>query len=117
MREKIMKVPVKQAFDLMPALPPRDDAEVEDLMEVVSRLPRENLEEIARSLLRAALGHKRTGDPGCPGCLTNLAEDFLVTIALRRDPEHDKALKVAPTMPAGPEGSVDVEEMLQARGL
>ena len=112
-----MKAPVKQAFDLIPGLPARDDAELEDLMKVVSRLPRENLEEIARSLLRAALGHKRTGDPGCPGCLTNLAEDFLFAIALRRNPEHDRALKEAPTMPAGHEGSVDVEEMLQARGL
>ena len=45
-----MGTPVKQAFDLLPGLPSRDDAEVGELMDVVSRLPRENLEEIARSL-------------------------------------------------------------------
>ena len=54
-----MAAPVKRAFDLMPGLPLRDDDELEKLMEVVSRLPREGVEEIARSLLRAALGHKR----------------------------------------------------------
>jgi len=106
--------PLKQAFDLMPGLPERDDAELRDLMEVISRLPRENVDEIARDLLRAALGHRRTGDSAY---LTCLAEDALVTIWLRRDPELDRALRDAPRKPAGPSGSVDVEEMLRERGL
>jgi hypothetical protein len=106
--------PVKQAFDLLPGLPPRDDGELGELMDVVSRLPRENADEIARSLLRAALGHRRTGDPGY---LVTLAEDCLVSIGLRRDPGLDRALREAPARPAGPEGSVDVEDMLRERGL
>lgn len=109
-----MNAPVKQAFSLMPGLPARDDGELRELMDVVTRLPRENADEIARDLLRAALGYKRTGDHSY---LTCLAEDALVTIRLRRDPELDRALAEAPRKPAGPEGSVDVEEMLRERGL
>jgi hypothetical protein len=109
-----MEGPLKQASDLMPGLPERDDAELRELMEVITRLPRENVEEIARDLLRAALGHQRTGDPSY---LTGLADDALVTIRLRRDPELDRALRDAPRKPAGPSGSVDVEEMLRERGL
>jgi hypothetical protein len=109
-----METPVKQAFDRMPGLPPRDDEEIEQLMEVVSRLPRENVEEIARSLLRAAVGFKRTGNSGH---LTTLAVDSVVAIGLRRDPEVDRALREAPVRPAGPEDSVDVEAMLRGRGL
>lgn len=109
-----MEGTVKQAFNLLPGLPGRDDAELAELMEVVASLPRENIEEIARDLLRAALGHKRTGDSSY---LTCLAEDALVTIGLRRDPELDRALRGAPRKPAGPSGSVDVEEFLRERGL
>ena len=47
----------------------------------------------------------------------NLAEDSLVTIGLRRDPGLDRALREAPSTPAAPGGSVDVEEMLRERGL
>lgn len=109
-----MGAPAKQAFDLMPGLPLRDDAELGELMEIVGRLSRENVEEIARNLLRAALGHRRTGDPSYLGCR---AEDALVTIWLRRDPELDRALKEAPKKPVGPVGSVDIKEMLRGRGL
>jgi hypothetical protein len=107
-------IPVKQAFDLMSGLPSRDDPELGELMEVVTRLPKENADEVTRSLLRAALGYQRTGDPRY---LTCLAEDTLVTFRLRRDPEVDRALRQAPNKPAGPAGSVDVEEMLRERGL
>lgn len=105
---------VKQSFDLMPGLPARDDPELVELMEVIARLPKENVDEIARDLLRAALGSRRTGNPAY---LTCLAEDALVTIRLRRDPELDRALREAPRKPAGPGGSVDVEDMLRERGL
>ncbi len=105
---------VKQAFDLMPGLPSRDDAELGELMEIIGRLPSENVDEIARNLLRAALGYRRTGNPSYLACL---AEDALVSIRLRRDPELDRALREAPKKPVGPEGSVDVEEMLRERGL
>jgi hypothetical protein len=109
-----MEAVVKQAFDLLPGLPSRDDAEVGELMDVISRLPRENLEEIARSLLRAALATKRAGNPGYLECL---AEDTLVTFRLRRDAEVDRAIREAPVKPAGPEGSVEVEKMLRERSL
>lgn len=109
-----MEAVAKQAFDLLPGLPSRDDAEVEELMDVISRLPRENLEEIARSLLRAALATKRTGSPEYLECL---AEDTLVTFRLRRDAEVDRAIREAPAKPAGPGGSVDVEKMLRERNL
>lgn len=109
-----MGAQVKQAFDLMPGLPARDDPELVELMEVIARLPRENVDEIARDLLRAALGTRRTGDTAYLGCL---AEDALVTVRLRRDPELDRALREAPRKPAGPRGSVDVDAMLRERGL
>lgn len=106
--------PFKPPFGLMPGLPARDDPELTELMEVIARLPRENVDEVARNLLRAALGHQRTGDPDY---LTRLAEDALVTIRLRRDPELDRALTRAPRHPAGPGGSIDVEEFLREHGL
>ena len=109
-----MRGPVKQAFDQMPGLPERDDAELQELMDVVTRLPRENVDEIARDLLRAALGCRRTGDSSY---LTCLAEDARVTIRLRRDPGVDRALREAPGKPADPSGSIKVEEMLRERGL
>jgi hypothetical protein len=65
-------------------------------------------------LLRAALARKCTADPAY---LTCLAEDALVTIGLRTDPEHDKALAQAAKEPAGPGGSIDVEKILRERGL
>lgn len=109
-----MEGTIKQAFDLMPGLPGRDDAEVAELMEVIAKLPRENVEEVVRDLLRAAAGRDRTGDSSYLDCL---ATDALVTIRLRSDPEVDRALRDAPRKPAGPGGSVDVEAMLAERGL
>ena len=77
-------------------------------------LPRQNVEEIAWDLLRAALGHRRTGDHSY---LTCLAEDALVTIRLRRDPELDRALTQALKKPVDPRATVGVEEMLRECGL
>ena len=88
--------------------------EIEALMAVVGRMPQENLEEIARSLLRCAAGYERTGDAGY---LTNLAIDSLVTLRLQSDPDCEKALSEAPAHPAGPTASVDVREMIAQRGL
>lgn len=105
---------VKQGFNMMPGMPSRDDDELGELMEVITRLPRENVDEVARSLLRAALGYERTGDPEY---LTRLAQDALVTARLRRDPEVDRALREAPDKPTGPAQTLDVEEMLRERGL
>jgi hypothetical protein len=109
-----MSLPVKQAFTELPGLPGRGDPELARLMATAGRLPREGLEEITRSLLRCALGHERTGDDSYLACL---AEDALVTMRLRGDPECEKALSEPPGHPAGPAESVDVREMLAQRGL
>jgi hypothetical protein len=109
-----MPPPVKQSFTELPGLPGREDPELQALMTTVGRLPREGVEEIARSLLRCALGHERTGDDRY---FATLAEDALVTMRLRSDPECEKALNGAPREPAGPEASIDVKEMLAQRGL
>jgi len=66
-------------------------------MEAIERLPREGVNEVARCLLRAALGHERTGDAAY---LTSLAEDTLFTMRLRSDPQckgafEDKPVKLA----------------------
>jgi hypothetical protein len=71
----------KLPFDAMPGLPPRDDAEVTALMETLARLPHRSTEELARCLLRAALGQERTSGVAY---LTRLAEDTLSTVRLRR---------------------------------
>lgn len=68
-------------FDAMPGLPARRDAEVAALMEAVVLLPRRGVDELVRSVLRAALGLERTGEVAYP---IRLAEDMLVTVRLRR---------------------------------
>jgi hypothetical protein len=69
----------KLPFDALPGLPAYDDKEVVSLME---GMPREGANEVARCLLRAALGRERTGDTWY---LTCLAEDTLFTMRLRND--------------------------------
>jgi hypothetical protein len=68
-------------FDAMPGLPAQRDAEVEALMEAVVLLPRRGVDELMRSVLRAALGLERVGEVAYP---IRLAEDMLVTVRLRR---------------------------------
>jgi hypothetical protein len=109
-----MTMPVRTGFTEIEGLPPRNDPEVASLMESVSRMDRENVEEITRSLLRCALGWRRTGNPAY---LTSLADDALDAMADRRNPETEEALRVAPRKPAGPEGSVNVDEWLREQGL
>ena len=99
----------KQPFAEMPGLPAFADAELNELMATVSNLPRTALESIIRNVYRAALGYERTGDAGY---LTCLAEDALVTMRLRSDPGYNKALEYEPGKPAGPDETVDLEEML-----
>lgn len=104
----------KQPFASLEGLPPRDDAELRAFMDTTGRLPRENVEEIARNLYRAALGHERTGDPTC---LTYLAEDTLVTMRIRGNPERRKEVTETPARPGDPAGAVDVDEVLSRWGL
>jgi hypothetical protein len=68
-------------FDAMPGLPAQRDAEVEALMKAVVLLPRRGVDELVRSVLRAALGWERMGEVAYP---IRLAEDMLVTVRLRR---------------------------------
>ena len=99
----------KQPFDEMPGLPSHEDAELNELMTLASRMPRTALESIVCSLYRAALGYERTGDAAYLICL---AEDALVTMRLRSDPEYEKALNDAPGRPARPDETLDLEEVL-----
>lgn len=104
----------KQPFAYMDGLPSRDDTELKSLMDTVGGLPRSSVEEIVRNLYRAAIAHRRTGDPAY---LTCLAEDALVTMRLRGDADSESALHEAPARPGVSEDAVDVEEMLARRGL
>jgi len=72
----------KMPFDSLPGLPSRDDQEVRALMKTFDRLPADVTSEVTRCLLRAALGHERTGDDWY---LTRLAEDALFTMRLHGD--------------------------------
>jgi hypothetical protein len=107
------RLPPRTGFRGLDGLPDRDDPELVTLMGVVSRLPKGGMEEIVCSLTRIALAFDRTADPEF---LTTLAEDHLVTLRIRRDPETEKALN-APHRPADPADTLDVEEMLARHGL
>jgi hypothetical protein len=76
----------KLPFDALPGLPSRDDQEVRALMKAFDRLPADVAIEVARCLLRAALGRERTGDVWY---LTRLAEDALFTMRLNSDQAFD----------------------------
>jgi hypothetical protein len=81
-----MLPPQKVPFDAMLGLPSREDSEVVTLMRVVERLPRGAADEVARCLVRAALGSERTRNSTY---LTRLAEDVLFTVRLRSAPGND----------------------------
>lgn len=91
-----MPGPPRLPFDALPGLPSRDDKEVAALMEAVERLPREGTHEVARCLLRAALGHERAGDTRYLICL---AEDTLFTMRLRSHPQSKTAFDDQPGTP------------------
>jgi hypothetical protein len=105
---------MKLPFAGMPGLPRRDDPELEGLMAVVMRLPRAAADEAIRNLYRAAIGYERTGDSEILECF---AQDALVTMRLRRDPDSDKELSAAPDKPASTADTLDVEELLRERGM
>ena len=106
--------PVKIPFDCIDGCPRADDPAVTGLMNVFAKLPRENLDYALSNFFRAAVAWERTGRSDY---LTTLAEDALVTVRRRGDPEVDKALRNAPTQPAAPEDTVDVCEFLREQGL
>jgi hypothetical protein len=109
-----MDTPVKLPFASMPGLPVREDPELAELMAAVTRLPRVAADEVIRNLYRAALGYERTGDTAI---LTCFAQDALVTMRLRRDPDSDRELNAAPDKPASTAYTLDVEELLRERGM
>lgn len=104
----------KLPFTHLPGLPSRDDPELNSLMHTVGRLPRASVEECVRNLFRVALAHRRTGDVEY---LTCFAEDALVSMRLRGNPDVEQALNDAPTTPSHADDCVAVEEMLARRGL
>ena len=97
----------KLPFDALPSLPVRDDKEVITLMDAVERLPREGVNEVARCLLRAALGHERTGDAEYLICL---AEGTLFTMRLRSHPLSKEIFNDEPDMHAKPRAAGGLEE-------
>jgi hypothetical protein len=92
-----MSRPPKMPFGMLPGLPSRDDQEVMTLMEAIDRVTSRGSSELAQCLLRAALGHERTGDAGY---LTGLAEDTLLTLRLRSYKQSRDALDGYPSMRA-----------------
>jgi hypothetical protein len=111
----IMARSPRQAFNELAGLPPRDDPEVSALMEAVTRLSREGADTVIRNLLRAALGHERTGSEGY---LTSYAEDTLFTMRIRSDPQCKDAFEDdQPARPARAEDLEDVETVLARHGM
>jgi hypothetical protein len=105
----------KQAFGQLDGLPARDDPEVSALMEVIAALPRQGADTLIRNLLRAALGHARSGNPDY---LTSYAEDTLFTMRLRSDPQNKGAFDGDDRAgPARPEELEDIETVLARHGM
>lgn len=109
MTQQSAKIP----FDLMDGAPATDDHEAAELAGMIASLPDHQIETFVRGVYRAMLGWERTGNTGM---LTTFAEDALVTTRLRRDPKVDEAYRKARRTPAGPDGTVDVDEMLREIG-
>ena len=107
MKGDIMPRPPKLPFDALPGLPSQVDEEVMALMEAVDRLPREGANQVARCLLRAALGYERAGDAGY---LTCLAENILLTMRWRSHPKSKNAFDDKLGIPARAEVAADLEE-------
>jgi hypothetical protein len=101
----------KLPFDALPGLPSHDDKEVAALMEAVELLPREGANQVARCLLRAALGYERAKDTGY---LTCLAEDTLFTMRLRSHPQSKSAFDEAGC--ADQTGGRQLEELFARHG-
>jgi hypothetical protein len=109
-----MPRPPKLPFDALPGLPSDEDEDVIALMEAVERLPREGANEIARCLLRAALGYERAEDTRY---LTCLAEDALFTMRLRSHPQTRDSFNDEPRTPAKLEGASGQVETFARRGM
>jgi hypothetical protein len=106
-----MPRPPKMPFGMLPGLPSRNDQEVMALMEAIDRVAREGAMELARCLLRAALGHERTGDASY---LTGLAEDTLLTLRLRSHKQSKDAFDGYPSARADSDITSDVPELPRA---
>jgi hypothetical protein len=92
-----MSRPPKMPFDALPGLPSQDDEEVIAFMEAIDRLPHEGANDVARCLLRAALGYERAGDVEY---LTCLAENTLLAMRLRSHPQSKDAFDDNPSIRA-----------------
>ena len=103
-----MSRPPKMPFGMLPGLPSRNDQEVMTLMEAIDRVAREGVGELARCLLRAALGHERTGDARY---LTSLAEDTLLTLRLRSHKQSRNAFDGYPGARADSDITSDLPDL------
>jgi hypothetical protein len=109
-----MTMNTDQRFTALKGLPRQDDPELMTLMEAVRRLPRERADIVIESVLRCALGYKRTGREEF---LTRLASNVLVTFRVRRDPEDQKALDAARPTSGPAEDAADLDEVFARLGL
>jgi hypothetical protein len=110
-----MARPPKQAFSQLDGLPASDDPEVSALMGAVAGLSRQGVDMLMRNLLRAALGHERSGSKEH---LTYFAVDTLFTMRLRSDPQNKGAFDGDDRAgPARPEELEDIETVLARHGM
>ncbi|MDH2424323.1 hypothetical protein [Sphaerisporangium sp. TRM90804] len=86
-----------------------DDPAVVRAMETIDGLRPSEQRELIRSSYRAVLAYDRTGEIDH---LVDFAKNLLSTVHLRSIPAYAEALKNAPRGPRGPEGTLNVEEVL-----
>lgn len=105
----------KQAFNELAGLPASEDQEVSALMEAIAGLSRDRVDTLVRNLLRAAVGHERTGNREF---LTCYAENTLFTMRLRSDPQSKDAFdEDHPGRPATADELEDLEAVLMRHGM
>jgi hypothetical protein len=109
-----MARPPKQAFSQLDGLPASDDPEVSALMGAVAGLSRQGVDTLVRNLLRAALGHERSGSKEH---LTYFAVDTLFTMRLRSDPQNKGAFDDGSGTPAQAGELEDIDAVLARHGM
>lgn len=95
----------------LPGAVTADDTEVRRALEVWDHSTHTEQRELVSGILEAVTAYERTKDVDH---LTAFADSVGVTFRLRQVPEYVKAVRSAPS---GPAGTVDVHDMLKEFGL
>jgi hypothetical protein len=109
----VIRPGLNRQFSTLDGYPGRDDPEVTALIAPARRMPRDRVETCVETLLRCALGYQRTGNPEF---MTRLASSAVTSFRARLDPAGD-ALYEAQLSPADPATTLDVGDVLRARGM